>query len=188
MTLFCLFAALPAILILLRLLINLITLALPCWVGASVLLIIHNAGEGYIGAGLIGLVAGSFVYLMGIIACASARSFFTSMIIATLYALPAGITAYYLGISLAHNIFISNLLQKSFAFSFAAFTFILSWQKIMLLANHQSIRKKDKNIIQDVTATELDFIEIKMIPPPPTLPINYHRQQELPSAKISLND
>jgi hypothetical protein len=58
----------------------------------------------------------------------------------------------------------------------------------MLLANHQSIRKKDKNIIQDVTATELDFIEIKMIPPPPTLPINYHRQQELPSAKISLND
>ena len=134
MILFSLFAILSIALNFARLLISLATLALPAWVALSVSFYTYKLGENILGAGLVGLTLGWLTYAAGLLAYAKARPVMFSRTIGFVYALPAGIAGYHLGLGLSHLIFTSFVLQQIFSITIATFIVIQCWRKITALA------------------------------------------------------
>jgi hypothetical protein len=110
MIIFGLFASFAAAFAFLCLLFNLAALALPVWVAGAVFFFIQKSGEGLIGAGVIGLVAGAATYFAGVICCAMAPSRALSLLIALIFAMPAGVAGYHVGFDLSRIVFIAPLL------------------------------------------------------------------------------
>ena len=111
-------------------LVNLASLALPAWVAGSVFFLVQKSGEGLIGAGIIGLLAGALAYFAGVFACAVSSSMTAYVMIVLLYAGPASVAGYHLGLGLAHQLFVTSMLQQFCANSLACAVFILTCRKL----------------------------------------------------------
>ena len=111
-------------------LVDLASLALPTWVAGSVFFLVQKSGEGLIGAGIIGLLAGALAYFAGVFTCAVSSSKTASVMIVLLYAGPASVAGYHLGLGLGHQLFVTSMLQQFCATSLACAVFIRACRKL----------------------------------------------------------
>ena len=130
-----LFASFAAAFAFLCLLFNLAALALPVWVASAVFLFTQKSGEGLIGAGILGLVAGSATYFAGVICCSMAPSRALSLLIALIFAIPAGAAGYHVGLGLTRLVFVTPVLQQCGAIVSAIFVFALCWRRLSPMVN-----------------------------------------------------
>lgn len=133
MIILSLFAALAAASFFLRILIRLATFALPVWIALSIFIFTFKSGGNILVAGLIGLTLGGLAYIAGLLAYAQAPSIMLSRIVCFIFALPAGVAGYHLGLGLSHLILISSPLEKIFLSCIGIFIFISCWHKISAL-------------------------------------------------------
>ena len=133
MILLSLFAALAAAFVFLRLLMSLATIALPVWIAVSIFTFTFKSGGNILVAGLIGLALGGLAYVAGLLAYARAPSIMLSRIVCFIFALPAGVAGYHLGLGLSHLILISSPLENIFSSGIGIFIFISCWRKISAL-------------------------------------------------------
>lgn len=132
---FGLFASLAAAFAFLCVLINLAALALPVWVAGAVFFFAQKSGEGLIGAAILGLVAGTATYFVGVISCAMAPSRVISFLIALIFAIPAATAGYHVGFGLSRLIFIAPVLQQCGAIVTAIYVFALCWRRLSPMMN-----------------------------------------------------
>ena len=135
MIIFGLLASLAAAFAFLCLLINLATFALPVWVALSAFYVSRHFGEGLIGAGIFGLLTGGGVYFLAALSCARAPWRSLSILIALLFALPAGLTGYHLGLGLGSLLFVTAPPQQISAVATAVLIFVLSWRQMAASVN-----------------------------------------------------
>ena len=133
MILLSLFAALAAAFVFLRLLLSIATIALPVWIALSIFIFTFQSGGNIFVAGLIGLTLGGLAYVAGLLAYARAPSIMLSRIVCFIFALPAGVAGYHLGLGLSHLILISSPLENIFSSGIGIFIFISCWRKISAL-------------------------------------------------------
>ena len=130
MILLSLFAALAAAFVFLRLLFSLATIALPVWIAVSIFIFTFKSGDNILVAGLIGLTLGGLAYVAGLLAYAIAPSIMLSRIVCFIFALPAGVAGYHLGLGLSHLILISSPLKNIFSSGIGIFIFISCWRTV----------------------------------------------------------
>lgn len=130
--------------------INLATLALPVWVGLSIFFLFEKSGEGLLGAAAVGLTGALAAHLIGVLACAKAQSKMVSLMFCLLYAVPAAVAGYHLGLGLGHLIFSTAIFQKLFSVLLASFTLISSLRRLL-----PSIFRKEISGRREVSAAPL---------------------------------
>ena len=160
MILFGLFASFVAAFAFLCLLFNLAALALPVWVAGAVFFFVEKSGEGLIGAGVLGLVAGSATYFSGVISCAMAPSRALSLLIALIFSMPAGVAGYHVGIGLSRLVFVTPVLQQCGAIVSAIFVFSLCWRRLSPMVKAAPDIRANKATNDTAPIIDADFTEV----------------------------
>jgi hypothetical protein len=155
-----LFASFAAAFAFLCLLFNLAALALPVWVASAVFLFIQKSGEGLIGAGVLGLVAGSATYFAGVISCAMAPSRALSLLIALIFAIPAGAAGYHVGFGLSRLVFDAPVLHQSGAIVSAIFVFALCWRRLSPVVSSPPDIQANKAANDTAPIIDAEFTEV----------------------------
>ena len=89
--------------------------ALPAFIGAWIGIFAYRTGAGIPGAAFVGLVAGSLALMLGQYAFGSARSAPVRMLVAALFAIPAGVAGYHAVLGIAHLVTPSPIWSDIFA-------------------------------------------------------------------------
>ena len=160
MIIFGLFAGFAAAFAFLCVLINLAALALPVWVASSVFFFLEKSGEGLIGAGVLGLVAGAATYFVGVITCARAPSRALSLLIALIFAIPAGAAGYHVGSGLSRLVFIAPVLQQCGALLTAILVFILCWRRLSPMRNSPPDIQENRAAKSAASILDAEFTEV----------------------------
>jgi hypothetical protein len=157
---FGLFASFAAAFAFLCLLFNLAALALPVWVAGAVFFFIQKSGEGLIGASVLGLAAGSATYFAGLICCAMAPSRALSLLIALIFAMPAGAAGYHVGFGLSRLVFVAPVLQQCGAIVSAIFVFALCWRRLSPMVKAAPDIRANKAANDTAPIIDAEFTEV----------------------------
>ena len=160
MILLSLFTALAAAFVFLRLLLSLATIALPVWIALSIFIFTFKSCDNILIAGFIGFTLGGLAYVAGLLAYARAPSIMLSRIVCFIFAIPAGVAGYHLGLGLSNLIFISSPLENIFSCGVGIFIIISYWLKISALGQQPlgALANTDRN--NHLSVLYYDNIEI----------------------------